>query len=110
MRVASYQRRGASPTMCDVAHPLDQWLDQFPIDALLREHVAHVLSALPDGVRSDFLGDPGFTLFDYEPGTQRVDVPVGLPTRKSPSRSVVLKRTLRRRPIEFVRWVIAHEF
>jgi hypothetical protein len=93
----------------DVPHPLEQWLDRFPLDALLREHVAHVLSALPDPVRMDFLDDPAFTLFDYEPGLQGMHVPVGLPTKKSPSRSVVLKRTLRRRPISFVRYIIAHE-
>lgn len=76
---------------------------------MLREHVWYVLSALPDPVRTDFLTDPAFILFDYEPGLQAMHIPVGLPTKKSPSRSVVLKRTLRRRPIPFVRYIIAHE-
>jgi hypothetical protein len=88
---------------------IDQWLDQFPLDATLREHVAHVVSALPEPVQRDFLGDPAFILFDYEPGLSGAHIPVGLPGRKSPSRSVVLKRTLRRRPVEFVRYIIAHE-
>lgn len=89
---------------------LDQWLDRFPLDAVLREHVAFVLSALPDGVRNDFVTDPAFTLFDYDPvAREGTVVPIALPGRKNPSRSVVLKRTLGRRPVDFVRYVIAHE-
>lgn len=93
-----------------MGHTLDQWLDRFTLDQELRAHVSHVLAALPEPVRADFVGDPGFCLSDYDPhpGGTHV-VPVGMPTRLSPSRSVVLKRTLRRRPVDFVRWVIAHE-
>jgi hypothetical protein len=36
-------------------------------------------------------------------------VPVASPRRNRPARSVVLKRTLRHRPLAFVRWLIAHE-
>jgi hypothetical protein len=91
---------------------VDEWLERFPLDAVLRVHVAHVLGSMPVGVREDFLGDPAFTLYEYDPMVNggMAYVPVGVPTRRSPSRSVVLKRTLRRRPVDFVRWVIAHEF
>lgn len=113
---ASYQRLAGLVTGSrgrlqwrEVGHALEQWLDRFTLDAVLREHVAYVLSALPEGVRSDFVGDPAFILFDYEPGSGGMHVPVGMPGRRSPSRSVVLKRTLRRRPVEFVRYIIAHE-
>ena len=88
---------------------LEQWLDGFALDVELRRQVAHVLSALPAGVRSDLVEDPGFRVSDYEPGLGVMQVLVGLPGRRAPSRSVVLKRTLRRRPVAFVRWVIAHE-
>jgi hypothetical protein len=86
------------------------WLSGFPLDSFLREHIAGVLATLPDVVLDDMVGDPGFTFCDYEPiaGTT-FHVPVGLPTRYRASRSVVLKRTLRRRPESFVRYVIAHE-
>lgn len=90
--------------------PVDRWLEQFQLDAFLRDHVAHVVMSVPQAVRDDLLTDPAFVLCDYEPGTGLLHVPVRLPTRSSPSRSVVLKRTLRRRPADFVRWVIAHEF
>ena len=88
---------------------LDDWLDRFPLDLSLRDEVAHVLGALPGAVLEDFLCDPSFSMSDYEPapfGTY--SVVMAAPGAKSPSRSVVLKRTLRRRPVEFVRWVIAH--
>jgi len=89
---------------------LTDWLARFELDAFLRGHVANVLGALPRHVREDFLGDPSFMLFDYEPGSGVVaHVPVGLPGRNGAGRSVVLKRTLRRRPEPFVRYVIAHE-
>ena len=54
------------------------------------------------------VSDPNFMLADYEPG-QVAHIPVGLPSRDRGSRSVVLKRTLRRRPEAFIRYVIAHE-
>ena len=89
---------------------LSQWLEGFALDDFLREEVAGVMLRLPDHVRADFLGDPGFALYDYEPraGAMTV-VPVGPPRRNTAGRSVVLKRTLRRRPEAFVRYVIAHE-
>ncbi len=90
--------------------PLTDWLSRFELDVFLRAHVAGVLKALPPHVREDFVADPSFVLFDYEPGAGVVmHVPVGLPGRRGAGRSVVLKRTLRRRPEPFVRYVIAHE-
>lgn len=97
-------------------HDLDHWLAPFGLDDFIRREVAGVLSCLPDRIRDDFLADPGFRVYDYEPGPGVVmHVPVGPPRRGAnggsrAGRSVVLKRTLRRRPPAFVRWVIAHEF
>ena len=89
---------------------LHQWLDGFALDEFLRRHVAGVMGGLPDHVRDDFLGDPAFVLCDYEPLAGAVTVvPVGPPRRNAAARAVVLKRTLRRRPEPFVRYVIAHE-
>jgi hypothetical protein len=89
---------------------LHQWLDGFLLDEFLRGHVAGVMGRLPQHVRDDFLGDPAFVLCDYEPAAGAVTlVPVGPPRRNAAARSVVLKRTLRRRPEPFVRYVIAHE-
>ena len=76
---------------------------------MLHGHVAGVLVALPRHVQQDLLLDPHFTLCDYEPGPWGMEIPVRIPRSRSPSRSVVLKRTLIRRPIDFIRWVIAHE-
>ncbi len=87
---------------------LQVWLDQFPLDAVLRPHVAEVFRSLPPLVRDDLVMDPSFVLFDYEPG-RMMNVPVAAPARNRPGRSVVLKRTLRHRPVKFVRWLIAHE-
>lgn len=92
----------ASPSFHD-------WLDSFPLEPSLRAHVAVVFTALPADVRSDFVSDPGFTLYDYEPSALPAHIPVRSPSGKGPSRCVVLKRTLRRRPENFIRWVIAHE-
>lgn len=90
--------------------PLYQWLDGFALDDSLRGHVATVMVRLPNHIRDDFLGDPGFAFFDYEPALGAMTVvPVGPPRRNAAGRSVVLKRTLRRRPEAFVRYVIAHE-
>ena len=88
---------------------LTDWLARFELDAFLNGHVADVLGALPPHVRDDFVSDPSFVLFDYEPGLGVTHVHVGLPGRRGAGRSVVLKRTLRRRPEPFVRYVIAHE-
>ena len=89
---------------------LTEWLMGFDLDEFLRVHVATVMVRLPAHVRDDLVGDPGFVLCDYEPraGAMTV-VPVGPPRRNAAGRSVVLKRTLRRRPEAFVRYVIAHE-
>jgi hypothetical protein len=84
---------------------IDQWLDRFELDAWIREHLAVVVTGLPAEVRSDFMDDPAFAICDYDPGPQVVmRVPIQLP-----GRCIVLKRTMRRRPPAFVRWVIAHE-
>ena len=93
-----------------MSEQLSQWLEGFALDEFLRGHVAVVMVRLPDHVRNDFVGDPGFLMYDYEPmaGAMTV-VPVGPPRRNAAGRSVVLKRTLRRRPDDFVRYVIAHE-
>jgi hypothetical protein len=89
---------------------LIDWLRGFQLDDFLRLHVAGVMGGLPAHVRDDFLCDPAFVLFDYEPAIGAMTVvPVGPPRRNAAGRSVVLKRTLRRRPTAFVRYVIAHE-
>jgi hypothetical protein len=89
---------------------LDQWISAFELDVFLREHVIEVMMRLPDAVREDLMHDPGFNLFDYEPGPGVVrHIPVGLPRNGRPARSVELKRTLRSRPPAFVQYVIAHE-
>ncbi|MFW6059431.1 MAG: hypothetical protein ACODAQ_04580 [Phycisphaeraceae bacterium] len=96
----------SNPTSC----PIERRLLRFALDGFLHEQVLHVLRALPAAVREDLLHDPAFVLYDYEPGPNAVmRVPVGVPGVNGGSRSVVLKRTLRRRPMGFVRWVIAHE-
>jgi hypothetical protein len=96
--------------MSHVAVPsFHDWLDSFPLEPTLRAHVAVVFTALPADVRTDFVSDPGFMLYDYEPSMLPAHIPVRSPSRRGPSRCVVLKRTLRRRPENFIRWVIAHE-
>ena len=88
---------------------IDSWLRPFALDEGLHAHTAEVVASLPPHVRDDLMGDPAFVMCDYEPAAGRAFlVPVKLP-RGGPSRSVVLKRTLRSRPVPFVRWVIAHE-
>ena len=89
---------------------IDTWLEPFGLDTWLRAHVLEVVAVLPLAVRQDLMEDPAFVLHDYEPSDWSVThVPVGIPIPGRPGRSVSLKRTLRRRPVEFVRWVIAHE-
>jgi hypothetical protein len=89
---------------------IDDWLQPFGLDGQLHGHAAHVLQSLPDDVRIDIMGDAGVVFYDYQPGPGVVmQVPVRIPTKKSASRSVVLKRTLVRREPDFVRWLIAHE-
>jgi hypothetical protein len=89
---------------------IDLWLRPFQLHEQVHAHAAHVLDALPDDVLQDVMGDPGVVFYDYEPGPGVVmEVPVRLPTRGGTSRSVVLKRTIRRREPAFARWLIAHE-
>jgi hypothetical protein len=88
---------------------VDDWLDRFALDDFLRPHVGMVVTGLPAHVRSDLLDDPAFHLSDYEPGGVAFEVPVAAPRGRRPSRAVVLKRTLRHRPVPFIQWVIAHE-
>lgn len=86
------------------------WLSRFELDEFLSGHILVVLLKLPESVRSELIGDESFRIFDYEPGPGVVaHVPMALPRPRRASRSMVLKRTLRRRPVEFVRYVIAHE-
>jgi len=89
---------------------IDQWLNAFPLDGWIRDHLSAVFENLPEEVRADLMDDPEFVICDFEPGPQVVfHVPMRFSGRGKPGRSIVLKRTIRRRPIPFVRWVIAHE-
>lgn len=88
---------------------LNQWLDGFGLDAAIRALVAGVFTDLPQAVREEFLMDPSFRLCDVEPGPAGTHIRVGAPARGLPARSVVLKRSLRRRSPAFARYVIAHE-
>jgi hypothetical protein len=89
---------------------IDDWLCAFPLDEWIRDHVAVVFENRPDEVRTDLMDDPDFMVWDYDPVPRGVmHVPVRFSTRGKPGRSIVIKRTIKRRPIPFVRWVIAHE-
>lgn len=92
---------------------IDSWLKPFSLDASLHAHAADVLEALPPPVLADFMEDPAFSMCDYEPALGAAYcVPMKLVQsagRVTAGRAVVLKRTLLRRPTDFVRWVIAHE-
>lgn len=89
---------------------INQWLDAFPLDAWIRDHVAVVVGNLPEPVRADLMDDPGFVVCDFEPGPNVVfQVPVKFNGGGRPGRSIVLKRTIKRKSIPFARWVIAHE-
>jgi hypothetical protein len=92
---------------------IDNWLKPFALHMHLHAHAASVLAALPEGVRADFMDDPAFSMCDYDPVHGRgYCVPMRLGIRGSgvtPGRAIVLKRTLLRRPVDFVKWVIAHE-
>jgi hypothetical protein len=92
-----------------VQQQIDHWLSGFQLDEWIRDHVAIVIATLPPLVRDDLMGDPSFVLHDYDPTQRGTLIPVGIPLRGRPGRSVSLKRTLCRRPVDFVRWVIAHE-
>lgn len=89
---------------------IDHWLRPFALAEDLHVHAAEVVASLPPMVRDDLMSDPAFSMCDYEPGPGVVfQVPVRFASASKPARSVVLKRTLRARPVDFVRWVIAHE-
>ena len=89
---------------------VQQWLARFGLDEFLHAHVEQVVLGVPDHVRDELLADRNFRICDYEPRRGAFTyVPVGLPSKNSPGRSVVLKRTLRHRPASFVCYVIAHE-
>lgn len=92
---------------------IDNWLRPFALEESLHVQAAGVLAALPDSVLAGFMKDPAFSMCDYEPGPGRAyHVPMKLITesgRLTAGRAVVLKRTLLRRPTDFVQWVIAHE-
>jgi hypothetical protein len=97
------------PTGATMETAVQLWLSRFGLDAFLHAHVAGVLIGLPEHVRQDVVTDGSFRFFDYEPGPGAMHVPVGVPGPNGAGRSVVLKRTLRRRPEAFVRYIIAHE-
>lgn len=89
---------------------IGQWLNDFPLDEWIRGHVHVVFENLPEPVRADLMDDPSFVVCDYEPGPAVVmHVPVRFTGRGGAGRSIVLKRTIKRRPVPFVRWLIAHE-
>jgi hypothetical protein len=89
---------------------IEDWLISFSLHERMRAHACDVLRALPAGVLEDLMGDPGFTLYDYDPGPGRLmHVPLAAPARHRASRCVVLKRTLLSRPQSFIRYIIAHE-
>jgi Zn-dependent protease with chaperone function len=89
---------------------IDQWLWTFPLDGWIRDHVAAVVENLPEGVRADLMDDPEFIVCDFDPGPQAVmHVPIRFSAGGKPGRSIVIKRSIKRRPVPFVRWVIAHE-
>jgi len=92
-----------------VIMPLEEWLASFSLAPFLHTHVAVVVTALPPEVLQDFCSDPAFSFCDYEPSHLPAHIPLRSPSARGPSRCVVLKRTLRKRPDEFIRWVIAHE-
>ncbi|MEX0775653.1 MAG: hypothetical protein WD042_08040 [Phycisphaeraceae bacterium] len=86
------------------------WLTRFGLDESLRDHIAHVLLAMPEHVRDELMNDSAFSMCDYEPVLgMGYQVSLASPGRDRSSRAVVLKRTLGHTPPAFVRWVIAHE-
>jgi hypothetical protein len=85
------------------------WLSTFQLDAALHEHAVEVVVALPHDVRIDLMHDESFRISDYEPRGQN-HVHVGTPSLNRPARAVSLKRSLREKPGDFIRYVIAHEF
>lgn len=89
---------------------LNDWLLGFKLDDHLHPHVVAVFRQLPESIRLALMSDGSFRLLDYEPTRgQTVTIPFASPGLGKPARSVVLKRTLRQRSPEFVRYIIAHE-
>jgi hypothetical protein len=88
---------------------IHKWLAAFPLQDTLRFHIAKVVSVLPEPVRMDLMADPSFGLSDYDPAVRPFHIRVASPTGLASSRSVILKRTLVRRPQSFIQYVIAHE-
>ena len=89
---------------------IHDWLLGFDLDDQLHVYVAEVVGALPNEPRDDLIGDPSFRVSDYDAGSGRThQVPIGMPGRNGQCRSVVLKRSLRRKAPAFVRYVMAHE-
>lgn len=84
------------------------WLSSFSLDPTLHDHAVEVIVALPHDVRIDLMDDASFRISDYEPRGQN-HVHVGSPSLNRPARAVSLKRTLRDKPGDFIRYVIAHE-
>ena len=103
----AFRAEAPVPYNIGVTHQIDQWLAPFGLAEFLRGHVVAVLADLPPEVLQDLMGDPAFVMYDYEPGVM-MHVPMRLSSR-GPARTVVLKRTLRRRPEPFNRWLVAHE-
>lgn len=93
-----------------VSQEIQQWLSAFGLDGWIRDQIAIVVENLPHEVQIDLMKDPAFFMCDYDPTPRRaLHVPMKLQGRGKPARSVVLKRTIKRRPMPFARWVIAHE-
>jgi hypothetical protein len=92
-----------------MAPQIHAWLATFPLDDALRTHIAQVVSLLPEPVRSDLMTDPTFRLSDYDPAIRPFHIRVAAPSMRGSARSVILKRTLARRPGTFIHYVIAHE-
>jgi len=87
---------------------IEQWVSAFKLDGTLRMHLVVVVCALPDAVREDLLGEDALLLCEYEAGLA-MSVPVSLGVSGRSGRSVALRRSLRFKPVEFIRYVIAHE-
>lgn len=87
---------------------IEQWASTFELHVTLRVHVVEVLCAVPAGVRNDLLQDASFQMCEYEAGLA-MNIPVSLGAFNKPGRSVALRRSLRLKPADFIRYVIAHE-
>lgn len=86
------------------------WVDQFQLQPALRDHFAAVVESLPEAVRDELMGDSAFQVIDFDPGNGGYCVPMAVPVvGGGASRCVVFKRTLAKRPVAFIRYVIAHE-